>query len=358
MKIITIVGARPQFVKEAVIQREFQKHGIEEVLVHTGQHYDSSMSNAIFKDLEISDPNYNLNINGLSHGEMTGKMIIELEKIFLNEQPDCVLVYGDTNSTLAAAIAACKIDIPIAHVEAGLRQEPKNMPEEKNRILTDHISSKLYVPSKKAAKTLHQEGITQGVVFSGDVMYDVFLQTKNYFDYSTFNNLKLKKNSYAVLTLHRDFNVDNPQKLLNIVEGLNRVANEITIVFPIHPRTLSRLKSFDLLDRLNSNILIINPLPYLDLMGLTQFASFVITDSGGYQKESYFSGKPGLVLMPDTSWIELIENNINHLVNGDTLFEMYTKLGSKTFVSEIYGKGNAAEIIVDDLANFFDPIVR
>lgn len=346
MKVLSIVGARPQFVKEAVVQHEIKKHkSIKEILVHTGQHYDGNMSGVFFDVLNMKKPDYNLGISSSNHGEMTGKMIIELEKIMIKEEPDIVLLYGDTNSTLAGAIAASKLKIKIAHVEAGLRQKPKNMPEEINRVLTDRISQYLFAPSELAINNLEREGIIEGIYNTGDVMYDIFLKMKPKFDYSLMESLKLKKNNYIIMTLHRDFNVDTPDKLKKILTGVNKISKEIKVILPMHPRTQKRIKGFAFED-LTSNITIIEPIDYLKLMGLTQNCYMVITDSGGYQKESYFSKKQAIVIMPDTSWMELVDFGFNTLTKEYEIYDKVINRKEVEYIKNIYGDGKAAEKIV------------
>ncbi|HHY80544.1 MAG TPA: UDP-N-acetylglucosamine 2-epimerase (non-hydrolyzing) [Thermoanaerobacter sp.] len=346
MKILSIVGARPQFVKEAIIQSEINKFDdIKEVVVHTGQHYDDNMSGVFFDVLDMRKPDYNLGISASKHGEMTGKMIIRLEEIMLQEKPDVVLLYGDTNSTLAGAIAASKLKIDIAHVEAGLRQEPKDMPEEINRILTDRISQYLFVPSNLGVENLKGEGITEGVFFTGDVMYDIFLKMKPSFDYVLMEKLHLKENQFIIMTLHRDFNVDIPEKLEKILKEVNRISKEIKVVMPIHPRTQKRINEFGL-SHLITDITVIEPIDYLQLMGLTQNCYKVITDSGGYQKEAYFSGKQAVVIMPDTGWRELTDLGLNTLSDENNIYQNVMKAKKAEYIKNIYGDGKAAEKIV------------
>lgn len=346
MKILSIIGARPQFIKEAIIQHEINKYNdIEEVVVHTGQHYDSNMSGVFFEVLNMKKPDYNLGIKASKHGEMTGRMIIELEDIMLKEKPDVVLLYGDTNSTLAGAIAASKLKIKIAHIEAGLRQEPKDMPEETNRVLTDRVSTYLFAPSKLAVENLEKEGIKENVSFTGDVMYDIFLKMKPKFDYSMLEELSLKENEYIMMTLHRDFNVDNPEKLKKILNDINKLSKKIKVVFPIHPRTKKRIQQFGF-EQLVSNITIIDPIDYLKLMGLTENCYMVITDSGGYQKEAYFSEKQACVIMPDTSWRELTDCGLNVLTKADEIYDNVMNINSVKYIENIYGDGKAAEKII------------
>jgi len=349
MKILSIIGARPQFVKEAIIQNEMNKFDdIEEIVVHTGQHYDSNMSGVFFDVLNMRKPEYNLGIKASRHGEMTGKMLIELEEIMLKEKPEIVLLYGDTNSTLAGAIAASKLKIKIAHVEAGLRQEPKDMPEETNRVLTDRISSYLFAPSKLGIENLKNEGITNNVYFTGDVMYDIFLKMKPKFDYSMMEKLNLKKDEYVMMTMHRDFNVDVPEKLEKVLNDVNRLSKEIKVVLPIHPRTKKRIQEFGF-ENLVSDIMIIEPIDYLKLMGLTENCYKVVTDSGGYQKEAYFAGKQACIIMPDTGWRELVDCELNVLTKEDKIYDSVMNTKKVDYIENIYGDGQASEKIISIL---------
>ncbi len=346
MKILSIVGARPQFVKEAIMQNEINKHPeIKEVVVHTGQHYDENMSEVFFNVLNMRKPDYNLGINSSSHSEMTALMMIALEKIMIKEAPNVVMLYGDTNSTLAGALVAAKLKIKIAHIEAGLRQNPKDMPEEINRVLTDHSSNFLFTPSKLGVRNLQKEGLTNGVFFVGDVMYDVYEMMKNKFDYDISNRLGLKNNDYIVLTLHRDFNVDNKDILKNILKEINRVSLKKMVVFPIHPRTKKRIEDFQLYEFVK-NIKVIEPIDYLELMGLTQNAFKIITDSGGYQKEAYFAGKQAYIMMPDTGWKELVDYGMNKLVNYNNLYDTLFSKSEHKCIENIYGEGDSAKRII------------
>lgn len=349
MKIISLVGARPQFIKEAVVQRELEKAGIKEVLVHSGQHYDVNMSEVFFKVLNIKRPDYFLNVGSGNHGEMTGKIMIEFEKVVFEEKPDLIIVYGDTNTTLAGALVGAKLKIPVAHVEAGIRQEPKDMPEEINRVVTDHVSTYLFCPTEQSVENLSKEGITKGVFFVGDVMYDLFLMMEKDFKYKIFESLKLFENEYILVTLHRDFNVDNKQKLISILQNLVKINERKKIVFPAHPRTKKRINEFGL-ESLCKNLLIIEPIDYLNLMGLVKKAWKVITDSGGLQKEAYFAGKQAIVLMPDTGWRELVECGWNRLANEKDLYEKTFEELNADYPKGIYGLGNAAKKIVEIIA--------
>lgn len=344
MKVLSIIGARPQFVKEAIMQIAFQEANIEEVLVHTGQHYDQNMSEIFFDIFNMKKPKYNLGINGLSHGEMTGQMIIELEKIMQKENTEAIVLYGDTNSTLAGAIAASKMGIKIIHIEAGLRQNPKSMPEEINRVLTDRIATYLFTPSILGIENLKKEGIWKNVIFSGDVMYDVFLKMKQKFDYNLIDKLKLKQNEYIMMTLHRDFNVDNKFILEGILKEVKKITKEIKVVLPIHPRTQKRIQQFGL-ESYIKDIEVIEPIDYLSLMGLTEHCFKAITDSGGYQKETYFMHKQACVVMPDTCWRELIDCNWNTLSDHMSLYNDITADKKVVCPLNIYGEGNAAEKI-------------
>ncbi|NLX90386.1 MAG: UDP-N-acetylglucosamine 2-epimerase (non-hydrolyzing) [Firmicutes bacterium] len=353
MKILSIVGARPQFVKEAIVQHEINKfNDIKEVVVHTGQHYDENMSDVFFDVLNMRKPKYNLGISASMHGEMTGKMIIELEKIMVKENPHVVLLYGDTNSTLAGAIAASKLKFKIAHVEAGLRQEPKDAPEEINRVLTDRISNYLFCPSELSIENLNKEGIVKGIYFTGDVMYDLYLKMKPRFNYSLMEKLGLKKNEFIMMTLHRDFNVDLPERLKKILTEINKVSKQIKVVFPIHPRTKKRINDFNLEDFIK-DVMVIEPINYLELMGLTESCYKVITDSGGYQKEAYFAGKQAVVIMPDTGWRELTDLGFNKLANENNIYRKIMEDNITKYTKNIYGDGNAAEKIVSILRNDF-----
>ena len=284
---------------------------------------------------------------------MTGQMLMEIEEILMEENPDVVILYGDTDSTLAGALAASKLKIKVAHIEAGLRQEPKDMPEETNRVLTDHISSYLFVPSETGIENLKKEGLKENVFFTGDVMYDIFLAMEEYFDASLMREYGLEKNNYIVMTLHRDFNVDYKDKLQTILEQVQKIAKEIPVILPIHPRTKKRVEEFGL-ESLLEGITVTQPIDYLKLMGLTKYCYKTITDSGGYQKESYFADKESIIIMPDTSWRELTDAGMNVLVEPHEIYDAVKRENEGEFEKYIYGKGNAAEEIIsilkDDLA--------
>lgn len=351
MKVLSLVGARPQIIKEAVLHEAFKVRGVQELLVHSGQHYDYNMSDVFFEVLNIRSPDHNLNVGSGKHGEMTGKIMIEFEKIVEKERPDMIVVYGDTNTTLAGAIVGAKLKIPVAHVEAGVRQRPRDMPEEINRVLTDHVSKLLFCPSQLAVENLKREGITEGVYFVGDVMYDLYKKMEKHFKYNCLESLNLEENNYLVLTLHRDFNVDRKEILEKILSALAKVAEKFKIVFPIHPRTRNRVKEFGLQDHLK-NMIVVEPLDYLNLMGLVKKCWKVITDSGGLQKEAYFAGKRAIVLMPDTGWRELVEVGWNKLASADELLDLILEDEEVPYPANLYGDGDSAERIVEIIASF------
>ena len=345
MKVVSLIGARPQYIKEAVLNKAFKEASVEEIIVNSGQHYDYNMADVFFEKLNIKAPDYNLKVGSGLHGEMTAKIMIEFEKLVMDIKPDVVLVYGDTNTTLAGAIVTTKLKIPLAHVEAGVRMLPKDMPEEINRTLTDRVSNFLFCPSKLSVENLKSEGITKGVYLTGDVTYDLFLQSKEHFDYSLYENMKLEDNNYVLVTLHRDYNVDDKERFGEILKALNELSKETRIVFPIHPRSRKRIEEFGY-QELVKGIDIIDPVDYLSLMGLMQHCKCAITDSGGLQKETYFSKKPGYLLMPDPAWHELVEYKMNYLCEpGDLLKNMKEEKEYK-YISNIYGKGDAGKKIV------------
>jgi len=351
MKIVTIIGARPQFIKAAALSREIAKHNnISEVIIHTGQHFDINMSEIFFEQMEIPKPNYNLNINGLSHGAMTGQMLEKIEEVLVNEKPDWVVVFGDTNSTIAGALAAKKLHIKVAHIEAGLRSFNMDMPEEINRILTDRISDILFCPTEVAVKNLINEGydnIDCKIINSGDVMKDT----------AVFYSEKEQKpefaipNEFILATVHRAENTDNPERLRNITEALNEISQEIPVVLPLHPRTAKIIKNSDLkID----NLLIIEPVGYLEMVFLLNRCKLVMTDSGGLQKEAFFFKKPCITLRNETEWVELIENGFNKIVGADKLMIIDSFRKQKynlNFSVNLYGKKSASENIVNELIN-------
>ncbi|GAB5555124.1 MAG: UDP-N-acetylglucosamine 2-epimerase (non-hydrolyzing) [Saprospiraceae bacterium] len=358
MKVVTIVGARPQFVKAAALARAFQEvGGVTEVIVHTGQHFDKNMSDVFFEEMQIPHPKYNLAINSLSHGAMTGRMIEKIEEVLLTEKPDFLLVYGDTNSTLAGAIAASKIHIPVVHVEAGLRSFNMEMPEEVNRILTDRISTILFCPTERAVQNLQKEGydnIDAQVVRSGDVMEDA----AKYYDQfaaeraTVLESHSFTKDGYYLCTLHRAENTSSLERMKEITTGLNAIASFYPVVLPVHPRTKDLLISYEL----HENITIIDPVGYFDMISLIKNARLVVTDSGGLQKEAYFFNKFCVTARDQTEWVELVEHGFNQIVgaNGDKLKKAVEHFESRSFSKgiELYGGGKAALYIAEYLKNF------
>lgn len=348
MKILTILGARPQFIKAAAFSRAIKNYpNIKEVIVHTGQHYDQNMSDIFFQEMDIPTPQYKLNTGGKTHGAMTGQQLEQIEDILILENPDIVLVYGDTNSTLAGALAAVKLHIPVAHVEAGLRSYNRQMPEEINRILTDQISSYLFVPSIKSKQNLINEGISEDKIFIvGDIMYDVSIFYKekmikpNWFD-------ELKLRSYALCTIHRAENTDDIKKLKGIFKGLSDSGKDI--ILPLHPRTLKKIEEHDI--TIASNINIVQPVGYLEMIWLEVNSDLVITDSGGVQKEAYFHNKFCITLRDETEWVELVENKVNVVVgsNAEAIKESIIRSVSINNDSLIYGNGDTAVKIIAEL---------
>jgi UDP-N-acetylglucosamine 2-epimerase len=317
MKMASIVGARPQFIKCGPVSREIRKVA-HEVIIHTGQHYDDSLSQVFFRDLRLPEPDYYLGVGSGRHGQQTADMLKKIEEILLAERPDCALVYGDTNSTLAAALAAAKLHIPVAHVEAGLRSFNRRMPEETNRVITDHVSDWLLCPTESAVKNLEREGITRGVHLVGDVMYDALLEYVEVASKTStiLDDLGVKPRQFLLATVHRAENTDRPQNLQGIWNAFLRLAEcGETVVFPVHPRTQQQLRNSVMND--TSRLRLIDPVPYLDMMHLEQIARAILTDSGGVQKEAYWLGTPCITLRDETEWIETVESRWNVLVGAE-----------------------------------------
>jgi len=353
MKIVTILGARPQFIKAGTVSREIAKHSeIQEVIVHTGQHFDANMSDIFFDEMKIPKPDYNLNINGLGHGAMTGQMLEKIEEVLLKEKPDWVMVYGDTNSTIAGALAASKLHIQVAHVEAGLRSFNMNMPEEVNRILTDRISNILFCPTESAIDNLEKEGYNTldiKIVKNGDVMQDGAMFYKTL---AVKPDVELADN-YILSTIHRAENTDDPKRLKAIFDALNEIAKDIQIVLPLHPRTKNILKTSNII--LSDNISIIEPIGYLKMVYLIKNTTMIMTDSGGLQKEAFFFEKPCITLRDETEWVELIQNKFNVLAGADKekIIDLYhTYAFNNDFSIDLYGGGKASESIVKELLAF------
>ncbi|KAB0574311.1 UDP-N-acetylglucosamine 2-epimerase (non-hydrolyzing) [Helicobacter pullorum NCTC 12824] len=352
-KIVSVIGARPQFIKAGAVSRKILEDSeLKEVMIHTGQHYDSKMSEIFFKELEIPSPKYNLGIGGFSHGVMTGRMIEGIEKILLEEKPNFTLVYGDTDSTLAGALASVKLQIPVIHIEAGLRSFNMQMPEEINRILTDRISSLLFAPTKRAVENLQREGFENfdcEIVCSGDVMYDVALYYK---DRAKKPNMVFPK-EFILCTLHRAENTENLQKMKNIFEALNKISSQIPVIMPLHPRTQNKILANNIQAE---NIYFIEPLGYLEMVWALQNCVMVATDSGGLQKEAYYFKKPCITLREETEWVELLEVGCNCLVGADVekIYQAFKKMSdiNLNFDALLYGNGNASQKILEVIGDF------
>lgn len=350
LKILTVIGARPQFVKAATVSRVVaSKEDVSEIIVHTGQHYDANMSDVFFDELGIPRPDHHLGIGGGPHGQMTGRQLEAIEKVLLEEKPDFVLVYGDTNSTLAGALAAAKLHMPVAHVEAGLRSFNRKMPEEINRIMADHIADALFTPTETAMKNLRHEGIAEEKLhLVGDVMFDAALF---YWDRGKRPDglLDIIKDgeSFILATVHRAENTDDRTRLSGILDGLSKTS--VPVVLPLHPRTKSKLEAFDL--SLPTNIHVIPPVSYLEMVWLEANCSAVATDSGGVQKEAYFFSKPCVTLRDETEWVELVQEGWNNLVGADAKLIADGLQNAKTPVTEtaLYGDGTSAEKVVNTL---------
>lgn len=356
MKIVTVLGARPQFIKAATVSRALAKARIDERIVHTGQHFDKNMSDIFFQEMEIPAAHYNLEINSLGHGAMTGRMLEKIEEILLAEKPDAVLVYGDTNSTLAGALAASKLRIPVAHVEAGLRSFNMDMPEEINRIITDRISTILFCPTDTAVKNLKKEGFSKfncHIEQPGDVMFDAL----QYYGKkaASISQVLRKENltgiAFGLATIHRDENTNNPKRLRAIVDALNTINKTLPIILPLHPRTRNYLDS----QKIKLDLRLLEPVGYFDMLMLLRSCRMVFSDSGGLQKEAYLSGKFCVTLRDQTEWIELVKAGVNVVVGADkgkilTAFKKYRK--KSIVVKPLYGRGDAAEKIANRLKKF------
>jgi UDP-GlcNAc3NAcA epimerase len=348
MKILTILGARPQFIKAGSVSREIAKHSnIQEIIVHTGQHYDANMSDIFFDEMKIPKPDYFLGIGGKSHGAMTGQMIEKIEEVALKEMPDWIMVYGDTNSTLAGTIVASKLHIKLAHIEAGLRSFNMKMPEEVNRILTDRVSNILFCPTDTAIENLQKEGFSNldcKIIKSGDVMQDGAIFYKNLAVKPSCNI----ENNYILSTIHRAENTDDIHRLKAIIEALNEISREKQVILPLHPRTKNIIKQNDI----QINFTIIDPIGYLEMVWLIDHCDLVMTDSGGLQKEAFFFEKPCITLRDETEWVELVENGFNTLVgaNKEKILDTYhAQSFSLDFNIDLYGGGQASKNIIENL---------
>jgi len=343
MKIASIVGARPQFIKCAPVSRELRKEH-EEVLIHTGQHYDHGMSEVFFEELAIPKPDYNLNIGSGTHGHQTGAMLGAIEDVLQQENPDLVLVYGDTNSTLAGALAAAKLHVPVAHVEAGLRSFDRRMPEEVNRVLTDHCSDLLFCPTKTAVENLAAEGITGGVHLVGDVMVDAMNYNRAVAEERSriLEAVGVRPGEYLVITVHRPSNTDSRENMVAILGALAEAGRPV--VFPVHPRTQNYLRRYGLLAKMPENVLVTEPLGYLDMLHLMAHAEKILTDSGGVQKEAYMLGVPCITLRENTEWVETVEAGWNVLVGAGRggIVSMVREFAPAGDQPPLFGDGRAA----------------
>ena len=368
IRLLTVIGARPQIIKAAAISRAIREDfldKVEERILHTGQHYDANMSQVFFDELGIPSPDYNLGVGSGPHGVQTAKMIDGIEKVLKSDHFDGIILYGDTNSTLAGAVAAAKLQIPVFHVEAGLRSFNMSMPEEQNRIVCDHLSSVLFAPTKTAydnlvsegmvsSKALFQGGKRRLVVNSGDVMYDNALYFSKIAEKKStiLNDCGVSSGNYILATVHRDFNTDNPERIESIFRALSRVSeeNDIPIVLPLHPRTKKYLPS-----GLSRRILIIPPASFFDILTLEKNARIVMTDSGGVQKEAFFFGKPCIILRPETEWVEILEYNAGILADADydRIISAYNILsGNDVCFPPLFGDGKASHIIIQNIIDY------
>ena len=352
MKILSIVGARPQFIKASALSSYIKEvDELEEIVVHTGQHYDANMSDVFFKQMGIDSPKYNLNINGTSHGDMTGEMLKQIESICLVEKPDWLVVYGDTNSTIAGALAASKLNIKVAHIEAGLRSFNMRMPEEVNRILTDRISNVLFCPSPSAVKNLSLEGVEHwgaDVVECGDIMYECINKFKDFAVKPTF--IDLDSEAFSLCTIHRAENTDCPERIRNLVRGINLVSDKVKVILPLHPRTKKIIRDLGL--EFNNTVCITEPVGYFEMLWLLYNCEFVMTDSGGLQKEAYFSRKMCITLRDETEWVELTQIKVNTLVGASVSKLLSAVDNIKTFpnvTDNVYGSADVSKKIVSYL---------
>lgn len=355
MKIISVVGARPQFIKATMVSREVRKNH-HEILLHTGQHYDDNMSQLFFDELSLPQPDYNLGIGSDTHSRQTGKMLVAIEEILLQERPDWVIVYGDTNSTLAGALASAKLDIPVAHVEAGLRAYNKAIPEEINRVVVDYVSSLLFAPTQTAVKNLRRESITEGVFNTGDVMYDAILKYKKVAEERSeiIKILNLKPKDFLVVTIHRAGTTDNPTRLNSVMKALSQINEQI--IFPVHPRSRKALEVLQPPALKQGHTKLISPVGYLDMLTLVRSARLLITDSGGLQKEAYFLKTPCVTCLEEDEWPETIAAGANRLVgtNIEKIIEAVKKPYPPIKNADEFGDGQAAEKMVNLLENRSD----
>lgn len=352
MKIVTVIGARPQFIKCASLSKELRKKH-QEIIVHTGQHYDYEMDKIFFNELGVPKPDYNFGVGSGTHGAQTGEILRKTEQIIMQERPELVIVYGDTNSTLAGALAAVKLQTKIGHVEAGLRSFDKTMPEETNRVLTDHCSDYLFCPTQTAVDNLKKEGKLEGIYLTGDVMVDALNSNKEAAERSMIlENLGLESKNYLLVTVHRQSNTDSESNLTNIIEACLEISDRI--IFPVHPRTEKYLKTYGVYDKLKEKVLVTKPQGYLDFLKLMNHAKKILTDSGGIQKEAYILGVPCITLRHNTEWVETVEDGWNVLVGVDKkrIVEMAHGFEPRTKRRNVYGESVSVKI-----AQTFDNIV-
>ena len=351
MKIVSVVGARPNFVKLAPVSKELRKKKHEEIVIHTGQHYDYEMNKIFFDEMGIPEPDHHLGVGSGSQGEQTGEMLKRIEDVLMDESPDLVLVFGDTNTTLAGGLAACKLHIRVAHIEAGLRSYDRRMPEEINRILTDHCSDLLFAPTRTAVENLMKEGITEGVYLTGDVMVDALKENIKIAERESIilDELNLKIKRYYLATIHRAENTDDFNNLGNIVDTFCEMED---LVFPCHPRTEKSLKTFGLWDKLRRKVKVIKPVGYLDMLMLERNANKILTDSGGVQKESYIFKVPCITLRNTTEWVETVEDGWNVLTGSDKekIMKMANNFEPEGEQRNIFGEGDASEKIIKIIA--------
>jgi UDP-N-acetylglucosamine 2-epimerase len=349
VKVLTVVGARPQFVKAAAVSGPLRKRA-HEVLLHTGQHYDEAMSDAFFRELDIPAPDYELNVGSDSHARQTGRMLVGIEQVIVSERPDRVLLYGDTNSTLAGALAAAKACVPVVHVEAGLRSFNRGMPEEVNRVVTDQLSAVLCCSSQRAADQLRTEGITAGVHVTGDVMRDVLERTLPRLTESRLAPFGVEPRRYLLLTIHRAHNTDDVQRLVSLIDAIAEAASE-PVIFPVHPRTRAVLATLGRKE--DARIRLIDPVAYGDMLALERHARLVLTDSGGVQKEAYWLGVPCVTLRDETEWIETVDAGWNRLVGSrsDAVRQALNGWRLPAGRPDLYGDGRSAERVADLITN-------
>ncbi len=361
MRIVTVLGARPQFIKASALSRAIRNHNsqsgdaINEVIIHTGQHFDRNMSNVFFSELDIPEPDFNLEVAGLQHGAMTGRMLEKIEVILAEEQPDLVLVYGDTNSTLAGALAASKMHIKVAHVEAGLRSFNMRMPEEINRILSDRISDYLFCPTTEAKENLKKEGISRGVYNVGDIMHDVTLfYRQKARETVCLDSWGVEEGKYILCTIHRAENTNNTERLDSILKALRKISEDLPVILPIHPRTHQLIRDLDVHEWLEG-LRVVEPVSYLEMLRLEESAYAILTDSGGVQKEAYFHSVPCITLRDETEWVETVQLGWNQIVGADknNILESYYNISKRQKQKSInpYGNGNASENILSILLN-------